>query len=498
MRPSVAATFYLSLTCLFAGSAGAQTKNPEDEVLTDEPVPATVAPKTATPKANTPTTPQSTAASTDAGSEMITVPRAVWEQLLRDVEELKRSRTPGPGTSLPGTSLPGTSLPGTSLPGTSPPGTVAPAGSVETPPPLDSPEPPLAGDAKGQSTSADSRNYLLLPDISFVMQAKGTLSSDRRDDERKRMGLAEGELAIQGYLYPGVKADAFIVAAPGENEPFQIEEGFITFLGVRKGLNINVGRKFTPFGRTGEQHSHSWLTTRQFLPLRNLVSEEALVGDGVNFNYLLPLKGRLFARTSLGIWNGEGPGEVSSTPFGDVLPVGPGAAFYDRFYTGRLWLGHPVGTNGELELGASHARGRAQVDDDAGTTLGRGRNILSGLDVSYRYFMNKNRRLLLRSEYFRNTPRGGLPTSRADGYYALANFRFSKYKDVSLLYERSGFPQAPGQHENALSLIATRQLTEQFYIRLQGTRGDRPGDNGYNELRLQIVGGLGPHTHSLE
>jgi len=459
MRLSVAATLYLSLSCLLSGAAVAQ--NVEDEPIVDELAPAAATkPATTTP-----------AAPANAG-ETVTIPRAVWEQLLRDVEELKKAR--GTITTTPATTV-----------------------TTPEPPPLDGETAPAPTASAGE-TGGGSRNYLLLPDISLIMKMNGLLSSDRRDGDRKRIGLSEGELGIQGYLYPGVKADAFIVGAPGEGEPLQFEEGFITFQGVRKGLNINVGRKFTPFGRTGELHSHSWQYNRQLIPFRNLVAEEALVGDGVNFNYLLPLKGKLFARTSLGIWNGEGAAETSSNPFGQDLPSGTGAGFYDRFYTGRLWLGHPVGQNGELEVGTSYARGRSQVDDDTGLTLGQGRNILNGIDVSYRHFMNKNRRLLLRSEYFRNTPQGGLPTSRATGYYGLANFRFSKYKDVGLLYESSGFPQAPGQRETALSLIYSKQLTEQFYMRLQGTRGRRPGDDGYNELRLQIVGSIGPHSHSLE
>jgi len=458
MRPSVAATLYLSLTCFMASSAGAQTRNPEDENITDDLAPVAPAPRT-----NTTTAPNT---APNGNTDMIMVPRAVWEQLLRDVEALKKSRGDAP-----------------------PP--------LESAPSLETTQ-PATGTGSTPVSTGGNRNYLLLPDISLILKANGTLSSDRRDSDRKRIGLSEGELGIQGYLYPGVKADAFLVGAPREDEPVQFEEGYLTFLGVRKGLNINVGRKFAPFGRTGELHSHSWLYTRQLLPIRNLVSEEALVGDGVNFNYLLPLKGKLFARTSFGIWNGEGAGEVSSNPFGQELPSGPGAGFYDRFYSARLWLGHPLGANGELELGSSYARGRSQLDDDTGIMLGRGRTTLNGVDISYRHFMNNNKRLLLRGEYFRSTPQGGLPTSRATGYYGLANFRFSKFKDIGLLYENSGFPQAPGQRENALSLILTKQLTEQFYMRLQGTRGRRPGDDNYNELRLQFIGGIGPHTHSLE
>jgi hypothetical protein len=110
--------------------------------------------------------------------------------------------------------------------------------------------------------------------------------------------------------------------------------------------------------------------------------------------------------------------------------------------------------------------------------------------------MNNGKRLLLRGEYFKYKPRG-LPTTSADGYYALANMKLDARRDIGLLYEKSDFPNAPGQRENALSLLFTKQLTEQFYVRLMGTRGERAGDS-YNELRLQFTAGLGPHTHSLE
>lgn len=362
---------------------------------------------------------------------------------------------------------------------------------------------PAKGDgAKGEPTNAaGNRNYLLLPDISFIGQAKGLLSNDKRDGDRGSLRLSEGEIGIQGFVYPGVKADAFITGAPAEDEPFQLEEGYLTFLNVRKGLNINVGRKFTPFGRTGQLHNHSWLYTRQLIPFRNLVAGEALTGDGVNFSYLIPTKSKLFAQVDFGLWNGEGPGEVSSNPFGDDLPIGTGAGFSNRFRTARLWLGHPVGQNGEVELGGSYARGTSSFQDDTGAALGAGRTNLTGADISYRHFMSGGKRLLLRSEYYRNRPSGaglGGVVSSADGYYGLANMRLNPYNDIGLLYENSGFPQAPDAREKALSLIYTRQFTEQFYARLQGTTGDRPGRGNYQELQLQFVFGLGPHTHNLE
>jgi hypothetical protein len=314
--------------------------NPEDQPLEDEPIPTAPASPDATASGDTatPVSPSDTPAvvtpaapdvsATTASGEMVTIPRAVWEQLQRDVEELKRSRAAQPTTG---------------------------AGTTTTDATTTS-----AGDTSPASapTTSGSRNYLLLPDISFVGQAKGLFSTDRRDDDRRRTGLAEGEIAIQGFVYPNVKAEAYLVGAPAEDEPLGFEEGFLTFLGIRKNLNVWVGRKFVPFGRTGEQHSHSWLYSRQLLPFRNLVAEEALVGDGVGLRYTLPT-GKLFTNLAVGYWSGEGAGEISGAPFGDDIASGPGAGFDRRFLSARLWTGYALSPTANLNSAApTHADAR--------------------------------------------------------------------------------------------------------------------------------------------
>ena len=513
-----ATTFALGLTAFAAAPLWAQN-NPEDDNIPDENVPAVSTPTLVAPADNnTTSTPPGTPADGTSGSEIgagsppedqmlgdndvptntapdnsstgnvaaasgetVTIPRAVWEQLQRDVADLKASRAAGNSPQNVATTSGGESSTGNADAANAAATSGASPGTEETAAPA-------------------PRNYLSLPDISFILQAKGLLGNDRRDEGRTRFNLSEGELGIQGYVYPGVKADAFIVGAPAEDEPFQVEEGYLTFLGVKKGLNINVGRKFAPFGRTGELHNHSWLYPRQLLPIRNLVSEEALVGDGVNFNYLFPTKGSLFVRGSLGFFSGEGTSSQfnlgnPNDPFFGGVPSGTGAGFTRRFINARLWAGHPIGENGELEIGVSRAHGTSEIGDDVGNNFS-GNVTISGADISYRRFMNGGKRLLLRSEYFLYQPKGGLPTRRASGYYGLANMRLNPYNDVGLLYERSGFPQFGG-HETALSLIYTKQFTEQFYARVMGTHGNRPGGS-YNEIRLQFTAGLGPHTHALE
>jgi hypothetical protein len=395
-----------------------------------------------------------------SGDATITVPlaefeamKAKLEDLQREVEELKKA------VGLPS------------------PGAPAEEGAQPTP----APEPVAQGGGRA----------LALPDISLVVQAKGKLSTDRRDDARNRVRLTEAELGIQGYVYPNVKADAFITMSPAENASAQVEEAYLTYLGLTKGVNFYVGEKHVAFGRTNLLHNHSWLYVNPPKVLQNLVAEESLGGEGLAVSYLLPTKSDLFAQLDLGTWTGGGPGESSNLP--DIVK-GTGANFADRFNTARLWTSHPLAENSELELGGSYANGAAGPLDGAS----EGRAQLTGLDLTYRHFGEGDSRLLLRGESVWRREANDLAGSTAKGYYLFGSYRPDKYRSLGLLYDWSEFPQAPGQHESALSLILTKQFSEQYYLRLQAVHGNRPGSSSYNELWLQWVWGVGPHTHNLE
>ncbi len=525
-RRALHATGLTAAFALFLLGIPARAQNPEDNPIPDEDTPAVPAPtQPDTPAQPVPAQPASPAqpgktvpaqpsantqppgqkppvappVSSGNPNEKVTITRGQLDQILqqqaelqRQIDELKRGGATGTGSSPTGSGTTGVGNTGSATDGTSGNGTAATGSGSGTP----------------TSTPASGSNRaLLLPDISFIGQAVGLLSNDKRDERRSTLRLSEGEIGIQGYVYPGVKADAFIVGSPTEKQAFQLEETYLTFLGVRPGLNIYVGRKFAPFGRTGEQHNHSWLYARQLLPRQNLVAAEALLGDGVNVRYTRPF-GKLYTQADFGIFSGDGAGTLNTSganntfdptnPFGSDVPTGTGASYIRRFYNSRLYAALPVGTDGEFALGASYARGQSALNGSNGDQVGSGTTAISGFDGTYRRYLSGGRRILARAEYFGYRPGSGLPTSNASGYYGLLNYRFRPDADLGLLLERSGFPQAPGQHENALSLIYTKQFTEQFYARLHATHGDRPGKGGFNELFLQFVFGLGPHTHSLE
>jgi hypothetical protein len=356
--------------------------------------------------------------------------------------------------------------------------------AAQAPQPPAEVQPAETGEAAGPPAPAvqapGGGRYLSLPDISLIVQARGLASSDTRNDARDRIRLSEAEIGIQGYVYPNVKADAFIAMSPEEGEAAQAEEAYLTYLGLGNNLNLYVGKKHVAFGRTNLLHNHSWLYVCPPLVLRNLVAEESLAGEGVEASYLLPTKGDLFAQLDVGTWTGEGPGEASDLP--DVV-AGPGAGFSDRFNTARLWASHPVGEDSELEAGASYARGPAD---------------LTGLDLTYRRFGEGTSRLLLRGEGVWRREATEISESTANGYYLFGNYRPDKYRSLGLLYDWSEFPQVPDLHESALSVILTKQFSEQYYLRLQGVHGSRADDDSYNELWLQWVWGVGPHTHNLE
>ena len=353
----------------------------------------------------------------------------------------------------------------------------APVFAQETPPP-----PPDAVTPAPAAQANTNNRYLLLPDISFISDTRGLFTSDKNNPNRNKFVFDSGELAIQSFVYPGIKQDAFIVFANGEAG---VEEGFVTVQNLKIAhlpFSAVVGRRKAPFGRTNQLHPHSWSYIEPPTVLKNLVAEESLTGDGAYLSYLFPTK--QFLQLDAGFF-----GQPEAVADGTAPESGAG--FKDTFSTVRLWASTKTGS-GELELGGSDARGK-------GVSYGTlsPQNTLQGLDLTYRNGAKDSQRVMLRSEYLTHEQRGSGQRVKTSGYYVFLDKRFSPLRSLGLRYDNSSSPYAAGR-ETSVSLIQTHQLTEQTYLRLQASHGDRPGQKGFNELRLQWVWGVGPHTHNLE
>jgi len=351
---------------------------------------------------------------------------------------------------------------------------------------------------------------MLLPDISVIGNVVGLASSDKRRPGRNEVLLRELEIGLQGYLYPQVRADAFIALSEMHDYKAELEEGYISFLelnsvpilrGAPDGLSLRLGRKLLDFGRVNPIHPHHWDFANPPVVVHNLLGDHALIGDGAQLDYLLPIP--QFANLQVGVWRAPHHHDHDD----DEHSVHLGAGFEDRLYTARLWTSRPVGPDAELELGASGAWGRGEAalthdheeahEDDDAEDHGRDRIRLHCLDVTYRRWPGGYRRLLLRGEALWHRRSNGEGDTRL-GHYLFANYRWDQYLDAGLLYSASQRPWPAEGRDAALSAIVTNRLTETTALRLQLDRARRHETGRATELWLQVIWGIGPHSHPLE
>ncbi|MBI2842186.1 MAG: hypothetical protein HYX78_02175 [Armatimonadetes bacterium] len=332
----------------------------------------------------------------------------------------------------------------------------------------------------------------LLPDISVIVDALGTATSNGGDPDRNQFVIRETEVAVQGYVYPQVRGDVFI-AFEEEELQGRVEEAYASLLQIgNTALNANLGKKYLPLGKNNPVHRERWPFVTQPFVVRNLMNpEEGLSGQGAQLNYLLPTKANLFAQMSFGVWKPSAHAHEEDEP-GEEEGLERGLGAEDRVYSGRLWLSRPVGGSAELELGLNAAGGPGEEE------LGRPRTRLYGTDLTYRAWPGAYRRILLQGEAWRH--RRSIPDANGsrDGYYGLAHYRWDRYNDAGVRYDWSELPAPQPGHDSGLSAFYTRWLSETSFIRLQVTRGKDVEDGDFTAALLQLVWGLGPHAHQLE
>jgi hypothetical protein len=138
---------------------------------------------------------------------------------------------------------------------------------------------------------------LLLPDISAIGSFAGAFDSYDVASRSPREGpfgprdkptpiFDELELGIQSVVDPYARADIFVSFTPGGVD---VEEAYLTTLGLPAGLQIRAGKFFSPFGRQNQQHPHVWDFIDAPLARGRLVASEVLSGPGVDVAWLAPL-----------------------------------------------------------------------------------------------------------------------------------------------------------------------------------------------------------------
>jgi len=366
--------------------------------------------------------------------------------------------------------------------------------ATETP----APEPAVTGGGAAQGVPQTE-----LPDLSVIGNIVGRASSDKAAENRNDIVVREVELGLQGYLYPQVRADAFIALSEEHDSSAVLEEGYVTFLQpnstrffqwMRQDTSLRLGRKLLEFGKVNSQHPHTWQYVNAPTVIDNFMGH-GFGGDGVAVGYLLPT--RTFANLELGAWkfshhhhHDEEEAEEEEAELG--------AGFGGKVYHARLWTSRPLSETRELELGLSGAVGHGDrhiheeeitVHDDI---------TMTGVDVTYKHWPAPHKRLLLQGEAIWHNREGGGEGRTSKGYYLFGNYQWDKYWDAGLLYNWSERPFPGEGHDSGVSAILTNHLTESTALRLQYDLNHRPGEGQVQEVWLQLLWGIGPHSHPLQ
>jgi len=338
---------------------------------------------------------------------------------------------------------------------------------------------------------------LMNPDISFIANMKGFLSSDDDNPLNQRFLIEEAELGFQGFLWPGIRGDAFVALeqeVEGEGHvttAAHLEEAYVSFLDLPAGLQVQAGRKLQNFGRLNPIHPHHWAFPDTPLPLLRLFGDHPWIDDGVQISTLIPNRWDAYVKVQGGVWSGWQPGHahgdeheeevVEATEFEQPTQ------WRGNVFTARASLGFPLGDNTNLMPGYSFA------GDDGGDTF------LHGLDLTLIHRWPRTyRRLRWQSELFYRDWKEGPDHRNADdwGGYSLLALTLDKYWETGVRFDWWDADHL--DDEWGVTTFLTYFFSHSMFLR-PSYRFNRFPDGSDEHLALvQFVWGLGPHAHRLE
>jgi hypothetical protein len=329
---------------------------------------------------------------------------------------------------------------------------------------------PLLNAQDIQSAGAKA-GAVALPDISLI----GNIAGDwNQDTNRVTFGMDELEMVIAGYVYPQIKADAVLSMS---QSGLEIEEAYADFLSLFDAFSLRAGKMKVEFGKINKLHSHVWPYADVPVVINNFLAG-SLSENGASIGAVLPLP--VFIKSETGLYNVE-PG----------VDGGDGTlAFSQELYTERLSTSFDPSGSSEFEIGASGALSKGLEypvsKDDVR---------LAGADLTLKIWPVNYSRFLLQSEavYMRREQLSG--SFERWGAYAYAGYAFNRFMDIGSRYDWSENAVQQLSKESKISAIFTYRMSEATFARIQ--YGYTP-ENKSNEVMLQFVYGLGPHTHPLQ
>jgi hypothetical protein len=317
---------------------------------------------------------------------------------------------------------------------------------------------------------------IVLPDISLIGNVIGDWN---QDTNRITFGMDELEMVIAGYIYPQVKADA-VLSMSGSG--LEIEEAYADFLSLFDTFSLKAGKMKIEFGKINILHNHVWPYADTPLIINNFLAG-SLSENGASIGAVLPLP--IFVKSETGLYNVE-PGVNGGT---GTLTLS------QELYTERLSASLDPTDDSDLEIGASCAISKGNE-----YPLYRDDVELIGADLTFKMWPVNYSRFMLQAEamYMKREQvqeNAALDDIERWGTYVYAGYSLNKFVDLGTRYDWSEDAVAQLTKQSKISAIFTYRMSEATFARLQ--YGYTP-ENKSNEVLLQFVYGLGPHTHPLQ
>jgi ribosomal protein L29 len=320
------------------------------------------------------------------------------------------------------------------------------------------------------------------PDISVIGDFVGHYSSREGGELDDEFLFRHLELGFSGNVDPYARGDIFVGLHPHEGDwHVDLEEAYLTYLGLPWGLQPRVGRFKASFGKANPQHLHALPWVEYPFIIRNYFGEEGLSGDGVGVAWLIPNPWNKYIELTYECVNNDSSlfaGEETD----DFVHLVHLKNFFDL---------SPAST---FEGGFSFAT----APNDEGH--GGNRTTVEGLDLTYKWrppekglyksFVWQTEFLAAQADLI-----GGQESTW--GMYSAADYQFARRWSVGARYDYSQMPYSSSLHEHGLSAYLTFLQSEYLYWRLGYQYTDRnfrvEGNRQEHEIFLQCNFGLGPH-----
>jgi len=358
-------------------------------------------------------------------------------------------------------------------------------------------------------TAAPAGAYggLMNSDISVIANMKGFLSSTGENPLDEKFLVDELEVAFQGFLWPGIRGDAFLALEQHVDEDghaeteIDLEEAYVSFLDIPGGLQVEAGRQLQEFGHLNGLHPHHWSIPDTPLPLQRLFGDHSWFDDGVEISGLIPNPWEAYLKLQGGVWTGRQLGHVHGDEDEEETgEVGQVTQWDGNVFTAGARLGFPLSEDTNLTSGYSFA------GDDGGDTF------LHGLDLTLIHRWPRTyRKLRWQNELFYRDTRVSpvhheheghdhlhLGKRHADdwGGYSLLQLTLDKYWETGVRFDWWDADHL-GDEWGVTSFLSYF-FSHSTYLR-PAYRYNRFADGRDEHMALlQFVWGLGPHAHRLE